>query len=114
MITITELSKSRRFFERTSLGIKVGISILNYVVIESVDVTNTGNLDLVGARPLRSLPAIMVRRLRVFRRRRGRLWLALVPVPNPPRGALRRRRVGLVRNAAALVAIPVPSRWWTP
>jgi len=76
----------------------------------SSHVTGAQVVDAKLLSPL--LPTEDMRRLRVVRIWRGRNWTTLVipSVPLPPLGTLRRRGVGMIRQAATQEATPVPSK----
>src|SRR6266850_4254609 len=101
--------------------LKIMLSIDAFVVRENTMGTDDGasshvtGAQVVEAKLLSSLvPTVPARRLRVGRIWRGRNWTTLVipSVPMPSPRTLRRRRVGMIRQAATQEVTPVPFRLW--
>jgi hypothetical protein len=101
--------------------LKIMLSIDAFVIRENTMGTDDGagshvtGAQAVGAKLLSALVQTdAARRLRVVRIWRGRNWTTLVipSVPLPSLRTLRKRRVGMIRQAATQVVAPVPPKLW--
>ena len=100
---------------------KIMLSIDTFVVREHAVGTDDGaSSHVTGAQVVKAklrspfAPTVGARRLRVGRIWRGRNWTTLVmsSVPLPSLRTLRRRRAGMIRQAATQEVTPVPFRLW--